>query len=202
MSLKRFLRAPLLCLGWTLAVAAPPAFAQGGSPAAAATTAAIAEGDNWRVEVRATAGGAAVFAVPKADPSLARPLCETVSVTTTRVFLGADDDVLLVESGSASLGTSLRVFGLTEGTEFLEDTGWDINTAMGKARAKAVKPGGGRASPGRPAGVRFVAWSADGNAALLRAGAGPESWFAVADFQKHTLSASLERLNRRPPANP
>lgn len=198
MLLNRFILGLLLCLGLNL-TAADPLRAQGGSPA---TPAAAAEGDNWRVEVRATAGGAAVFAVPKADPSLARSLCETVSVATTRVFIGPTDDVLLVESGSASLGTSLRVFGLTEGTEFLEDTAWDVNTAVEKARAKAVKPGGKRAGSPRPASIHFVAWSADGDAALLRAGEGAESWFVVADLQKHTLSAGLERLNRRPPVAP
>ncbi len=199
MLLNRFTLGLLFCLGLTLAAAAPLR-AQDKTPTAAVT----AEGDNWRVEVRATAGGAAVFAVPKADPSLAQALCETVAVATTRVFLGPDDDVLLVESGSASLGTSLRVFGLTEGTEFLEDTGWDVNAAVERARARTVKPAPSRSRTRdqRPAGVHFVAWSADGNAALLRAGAGAESWFTVADFQKHTLSAGLERLNRRPPANP
>lgn len=167
-----------------LALAAVPLFAQVESPAA--------EGANWRVEVRPAKDGAEVYAVPKADPSRAAKLCDTVAVPTTRVFLSPTEDTLLVESGSPSLGTSLRVFGLTEGTEFLEETRWNVNHAVERARGRKRR---GEPAPTR-ADLHFVAWSADGFAALLRWGPEGEGWFVVADFQKNKLGSNLDRVNR------
>lgn len=151
-----------------------------------------AEGKNWKLIIEATSDGAVVKAVPKANPSAAAKLCETASAPTTRVFLSADDDVAVVESGSASLGTSLSVFLLTEGTEFLEVNDWDVNEALDQARKKA---GGKEAAK---SAAHFVAWSADGKAALLSWGNGNGAWYAVADFDTHKISTSLERLNRKP----
>lgn len=151
------------------------------------------EGTNWRVEVRPAKEGAEVYAVSKADPSRAAKLCETVAVATTKVSLSPTEDTLLVESGSPSLGTSLRVFGLTEGTEFLEKTQWNVNHAVEKARGRKRK---GEPAPAR-ADLHFVGWSADGFAALLRWGPESEGWFVVADFQKNKLGSNLDRVNRR-----
>ncbi len=148
-----------------------------------------AEGKNWKLVVEAAGDGAVVKALPKANPAQAAKLCETVGVPTTRVFLSSDDDIAIVESGSASLGISLSVYLLTEGTEFLELKDWDVNEAMEKAAAKSVKLN-------KPA-LHFVTWSADGKAALLRLGNGDQTWFAVADFETKKISTSLERLNRK-----
>ena len=153
----------------------------------------IATGKNWELHVRATPNGAVVMAVSKANPKAPVKLCDAISVPTTRVFISHDDDIAIVETGSSSLGISLNVFMLTEGSEFLEVKDWDVTEGLQKGFEKAFKP---RKEIIRPS-AHFVAWSADGLAALVRWGGGGESWFAVADFEKKTLTTSLERMNRR-----
>jgi hypothetical protein len=155
-----------------------------------------ASGKQWALEVKAVGDDAIVMAVPKSDPKKSVKLCDAVSVNTTRVFLSQDDDIAVVETGSGSLGMSLSVFLLTEGTEFLELKDWNVTDAVQKAYEKATKP---RKEIVRPS-LHFVAWSADGQAALVRWSGGNESWFAVVDFEKRTLNSSLERMNRRPKA--
>lgn len=152
---------------------------------------ASAEGTNWKLTVEGGPDGGIVKAVPKANPKGAAKLCETVSAATTRVFLSPDDDIAVIESGSASLGTSFSLFLLTEGTEYLELTDWDVTEAVELARKKA-----GAKAASKPS-LHFVTWSADGRAALVRWGGGAEAWFAVVDFDARKVSASLERLNKK-----
>ncbi len=159
-------------------------------------TALKASGKLWALDVKAVGDDAIVMAVPKSDPKKAVKLCDAVSVNTTRVFLSQDDDVAVVETGSGSLGMCLSIFLLTEGTEFLELKDWNVTDAVQKAFEKSTKP---RKEIVRPS-LHFVAWSADSQAALVRWSGGSESWFAVLDFEKRTVSSSLERMNRRPKA--
>ncbi|MBS0660165.1 MAG: hypothetical protein JSR82_18230 [Verrucomicrobia bacterium] len=150
--------------------------------------------NRWKVELRATAAGTVVQVAPVADPKRATDVCEVAAGLRASAYLSPTDDVLIVQSTGASLGTSLRVFLLTEGTEFLELTDWKLDDAIEKARARAKAPPLSRPRLG------FVAWSADGSAALLCSGADGEAFYVVADFSKRQLSAAaLDRLNRRAP---
>ena len=159
---------------------------------ASAEEAPRAEGEHWQLEVRAANDGAMVMAVPKANPKQAAKLCETVSVNTTRVFLSSDDDIAVVESGSASLGTSLQLFLLTEGTEYQELKDWDVTEAVQKAWEKSTGKKASRSA------LHFIAWSADAKAGLVCWGGGKDKWYAVVDFDKKTVGNALSRLNQKP----
>ena len=155
----------------------------GGEPKAGSVSA----GRFWQLEVWPKSEGAQVVALWKENRTRVRTLCETPSVKTTRVFLSPTDDPAIIESGSASLGTSLRVFWITDEGEFVNTPRDEkITDVLQAAWEKAT---GKRAE--KPS-AHFVKWTDDPTKIIVSWGIGDPAWKAVLDLWKHECTPYVE----------
>lgn len=159
----------------------------------------------WHV-VQAGDNGASEVFISEADQgeSAAQKLCETVSVANTKVFVSPDDSWIIVQTGGASLGTSLIALRRENGMIYQEDKETDIGAAVLLAACDGDQT---KVDAIERVHTTWVGWSGDSKSLLVEVEAhGGEktvrSFFAIYDLTTRKIGFDLAKFNQAGKANP